>query len=66
MKSKDDLVRGRLRKAESDLAGAGLCLSAGKALDTACFHDQQALDAATRIRDFVLDRLPATMNPTEP
>ncbi len=135
MKSKDDLVRGRLRKAESDLASASLCLSAGKALDAACFHAQQAaekcikayltaheiefpfihnleklielcvrvepsfrtiktlaqeltpyavqlrydeefwpssqtaqqaLDAATTIRDFVRDRLPATMYPPEP
>ncbi len=135
MKSKEDLVRGRLRKAESDLASAGLCLSAGKALDTACFHAQQAaekcikayltaheiefpfihnleklielcarvdpsfmtvktlgqeltpyavelrydeefwpsdqtarqaLDAATTIREFVLDRLPATTSPPEP
>ena len=135
MKSKDDLVRGRLRKAESDLASAGLCLSAGEALDTACFHAQQAaekcikayltaqeiefpfihnleklielcarvdpsfmtvktlgqeltpyavelrydeefwpskqtarqaLEAATTIRDFVLDRLPATTNSPEP
>ena len=135
MKSKDDLVRGRLRKAESDLASAGLCLSAGEALDTACFHAQQAaekcikayltaqeiefpfihnleklielcarvdpsfmtvktlgqeltpyavelrydeefwpseqtarqaLEAATTIRDFVLDRLPPTTNTPEP
>ena len=38
MKSKADLVRGWLRKAESDLATAGLCVSAAEALDTACFH----------------------------
>lgn len=44
MKSKVDLVRGRLRKAESDLASADLCLSAGEALDTACFHAQQAAE----------------------
>lgn len=135
MKSRVDLVRGWLRKAESDLAGAGLCVSAGQALDTACFHAQQAaekcikayltaheiefpfihnleklvelcarvdpsfmtikklaqeltpyavelryddefwpsvetarqaLDAATTIRDFVRDRLPATTRPAEP
>lgn len=135
MKSKDDLVRGWLRKAQSDLATAGLCLSAGDALDMACFHAQQAaekcikayltahevefpfihnleklvelcarvdssfmtiktsaqeltpyavelryddefwpsgetareaLDAATTIRDFVLERLPATSKPVDP
>ena len=44
MKSKTDLVRGRLRKAESDLASAGLCLSAGEAFDTVCFHAQQAAE----------------------
>jgi HEPN domain-containing protein len=135
MKSKVDLVRARLRKAESDLASAELCLSAGKAFDTACFHAQQAaekcikayltaheidfpfihnleklielcarrdqsfmtiktmgqeltpyavelryddefwppdevareaLDSARAIRDFVLDRLPASMKPARP
>jgi HEPN domain-containing protein len=44
MKSKADLVRGWLRKADSDLANAQLCLSAGQALDTACFHAQQAAE----------------------
>ncbi len=44
MKSKDDLVRGWLRKARSDLATAGFCLSAGDALDVACFHTQQAAE----------------------
>lgn len=44
MKSKLDLVQGWLRKAESDLASAGLCVSAGEALDTACFHAQQAAE----------------------
>ena len=135
MKSKDDLVRGWLRKAQSDLATARFCLSAGEALDMACFHAQQAaekcikayltaqeidfpfihnleklielcarvdpslmtiktlgqeltpyavelryddefwppsetaqeaLDAATTIRDRVLDRLPATSKPADP
>ena len=42
MKSKADLVRGWLRKAESDLAGAALSVAAGQALDGACFHAQQA------------------------
>ncbi len=44
MKSKDDLVRGWLRKAESDVAAAGLSVSAGQALDAACFHAQQAAE----------------------
>jgi HEPN domain-containing protein len=135
MKSKDDLVRGWLRKAQSDLATVGFCLSAGDALDMACFHAQQgaekyikaylaaheidfpfihnleklielcakmdpsfttikrlgqeltpyavelryddefwpsretaqeALDSATTIRDFILDRLPAMTKPWEP
>ncbi len=42
MKSRTDLVKNWLAKAESDLAGAELCLAAGRALDTACFHAQQA------------------------
>ena len=41
MKTKADLVRGWLRKAESDLVNAEMCLSAERALDTVCFHAQQ-------------------------
>ncbi len=44
MKTVADLVRGWLRKAESDLTSAELCLDAGKALDTVCFHAQQAAE----------------------
>ena len=44
MKTVADLVRGWLRKAESDLTSAGLCLGAGEALDTVCFHAQQAAE----------------------
>ena len=44
MKSKADLVRGWLRKAESDLTSAALSLAAGQALDGACFHAQQAAE----------------------
>ncbi|MBU0702299.1 MAG: HEPN domain-containing protein [Chloroflexi bacterium] len=44
MKTVADLVRGWLLKAESDLASAELCLEAGKALDTVCFHAQQAAE----------------------
>lgn len=44
MKTLADLVRGWLKKAESDLAAADLCLEAGRALDAACFHAQQAAE----------------------
>ncbi len=48
MKSQHDLVRGHLRKAESDLANADLCIKYDKALDTACFHAQQAAERALK------------------
>jgi HEPN domain-containing protein len=44
MKSKVDLVKGWLSKAENDLTNARMCLGAGQALDTACFHAQQAAE----------------------
>ena len=44
MKSKVDLIKGWLRKAESDLTSADLCVSAAQALDAACFHAQQAAE----------------------
>ena len=44
MKDSADLVTGLLRKAQSDLASARLCLAAGEALDTVCFHAQQAAE----------------------
>jgi len=44
MKRRADLVLGWFRKAESDLTNAGMCLDAGQALDTACFHAQQAAE----------------------
>ncbi len=44
MKTKADLVKGWLRKAESDLANSRLCLASAKALDTACFQTQQAAE----------------------
>lgn len=44
MKDQRDLVRGWLRKAESDLAAVELALNAGVALDTACFHAQQGAE----------------------
>lgn len=43
MKDRDDLVRGWLRKAESDLVALDATLEAG-ALDSACFHAQQAAE----------------------
>jgi HEPN domain-containing protein len=44
MKDQSDLVAGWIRKADSDLTGARLCIEAGQALDTACFHAQQAAE----------------------
>lgn len=44
MKSQTDLVKSWLRKAESDLANAQLCLQAKTALDTVCFHSQQSAE----------------------
>lgn len=44
MKDDRDVALGWLRKADSDLANAELCLAAGKSLDTACFHCQQAAE----------------------
>lgn len=37
-----------LRKADSDLANARLCLKSGESLDTACFHCQQAAERALK------------------
>jgi HEPN domain-containing protein len=48
MKSDRDVARAWLLKADSDLANAELCLAAGKALDTACFHCQQAAEKALK------------------
>lgn len=44
MKTEADLVRGWLLKAESNLTNVRMCLAAGQALDTACFHAQQAAE----------------------
>jgi HEPN domain-containing protein len=44
MRERRDLVHGWLRKADSDLAALELALQAGQALDTACFHAQQAVE----------------------
>lgn len=48
MKSDWDTARGWLRKGESDLAAAEICLKAGQALDTACFHCQQAAEKSLK------------------
>ena len=44
MKTTDDLVLAWIRKADSDLENAALCLSSNTSLDTACFHTQQAAE----------------------
>lgn len=44
MKTRADLVKGWLLKAESDLTTARLCLAAERSFDTACFHAQQAAE----------------------
>jgi HEPN domain-containing protein len=48
MKDRADWVRGLLRKADSDVENARMCLDAGKSLDTACFHAQQAAEKALK------------------
>ena len=48
MKNDRDVALGWLRKADSDLANAKLCLAAGKSLDTACFHCQQAVEKSLK------------------
>ena len=48
MKDNRDVASGWLRKADSDLSNAALCLAAGTALDTACFHCQQAAEKALK------------------
>jgi HEPN domain-containing protein len=48
MKGDRDVACAWLRKADSDLANAKLCLAAGEALDTACFHCQQAAEKSLK------------------
>jgi HEPN domain-containing protein len=48
MKDDRDIALGWLRKADSDLANAELCLAAEKSLDTACFHCQQAAEKSLK------------------
>lgn len=44
MNGNREAAEGWLRKAESDLANADLCLNNNTALDAACFHCQQAAE----------------------
>lgn len=44
MNERIELVRGWFRKTESDFASARLCVVNSAALDTACFHAQQAAE----------------------
>ena len=44
MKERLDLVRGWLRKGDSDLLAVELALQANAALDIACYHAQQAAE----------------------
>ena len=48
MKTKADLVKGWLLKAKSDIANAEMCLASNQALDTACFHAQQAAERSLK------------------
>jgi HEPN domain-containing protein len=48
MKSNWDTAQGWLRKADSDLAAAEVCLTTRKALDAACFHCQQAAEKSLK------------------
>ncbi len=48
MKSDWHTAQGWLKKAESDLAAAELCLKAAQSLDTACFHCQQGAEKSLK------------------
>lgn len=48
MNGNAEAARAWRQKAESDLAAAELCLAAGKALDAACFHCQQAAEKSLK------------------
>ncbi len=54
MKDNHDVARGWMRKANSDLKNAELCLAADDSLDTACFHCQQAAEKS--LKAFLIDR----------
>jgi len=44
MKKVEDLVKGWILKAENDIFVLKITMESGKALDTACFHAQQAAE----------------------
>jgi HEPN domain-containing protein len=44
MKGNNDVARGWMLKAESDIENLTIMMERGKALDTACFHAQQAAE----------------------
>ena len=48
MNGNADAARGWLRKAESDLAAAEVCIKSDTALDAACFHCQQAAEKSLK------------------
>ena len=48
MRDNRAVALGWIRKAESDLANADLCIGHESALDTACFHAQQAAEKYLR------------------
>ncbi|MEI8079403.1 MAG: HEPN domain-containing protein [bacterium] len=54
MKTRLDLVHGWCRKADSDLANLALCVNHEAALDTACFHAQQA--AEKMLKAYLVDQ----------
>ena len=49
MPNKNDLARGWLRKAESDISDAERTLSSEGPFDTACFHAQQAAEKLMKV-----------------
>ncbi len=48
MNGNGEAARAWLQKAESDIDAAEICLAAGKALDAACFHSQQAAEKSLK------------------
>jgi len=44
MRGNRDVAKGWIRKAESDIENLTIMMASGKALDTACFHAQQAAE----------------------
>lgn len=63
MKGNNDVARGWILKAESDLENLMIVMESGRALDTACFHAQQAaekyLKAFLSFHDIIFPRIHA-------